>query len=63
MFRIHRTGIVEVEDPSAAIAVASPHRDAAFAGCRLPSEELKHTLLVGKKEVSAGGHDWTGQRS
>jgi len=63
MLCIHRVGVVEVGQPSVVIAVASPHRAAAFAACRFLIDELKRTLPVWKKEVYASGHHWIGDRS
>ncbi len=63
MVCVHRLGTVRVGDPSVVIAVASPHRDAAFAACRFLIDELKRTLPIWKKEVYADGHHWIGDRS
>jgi molybdopterin synthase catalytic subunit len=63
MLCVHRVGVVEVGEPSVAIAVASPHRDAAFAACRFLIDELKKTLPIWKKEHYASGHHWIGERS
>jgi molybdopterin synthase catalytic subunit/molybdopterin converting factor small subunit len=59
----HRVGVVEVGEPSVAIAVASPHRDAAFAACRFLIDELKRSMPIWKKEVYPGGEQWVGERS
>jgi molybdopterin synthase catalytic subunit len=59
----HRVGVVEVGEPSVVIAVASPHRAAAFDACRFLIDELKKTLPVWKKEIYASGHHWIGDRS
>jgi molybdopterin synthase catalytic subunit len=59
----HRTGTVGVGEPSVVVAVASPHRDAAFAACRFLIDALKETLPMWKKEVYADGHSWIGDRS
>lgn len=59
----HRVGTVEVGEPSVVIAVASPHRDAAFAACRFLIDELKTSLPVWKKEIYPGGEHWIGDRS
>ena len=59
----HRIGTVPVGEPSVVIAVASPHRDAAFKACRFLIDELKQTLPIWKKEVYADGHHWIGDRS
>lgn len=63
MICVHRTGVVGVGDPSVAIAVASPHRDAAFRAARFLIDTLKARLPVWKKEVYSGGHHWIGDRS
>jgi molybdopterin synthase catalytic subunit len=63
MLCVHRTGVVGVGEPSVAIAVASPHREQAFAACRFLIDELKRSLPVWKKEVYAGGSHWIGERS
>ncbi|MCB9916505.1 MAG: molybdenum cofactor biosynthesis protein MoaE [Planctomycetes bacterium] len=59
----HRIGAVEVGAPSVVIAVASPHRDAAFLAARFLIDELKRSLPVWKKEVYQAGHHWIGDRS
>ena len=59
----HRTGTVGVGEPSVAIAVASPHRDAAFAACRYLIDELKARVPLWKKEIYGDGHHWIGDRS
>jgi molybdopterin synthase catalytic subunit len=59
----HRIGTVEVGEPSVVIAVASPHRDAAFAACRFLIDELKRSMPIWKKEVYADGEAWIGERS
>ena len=63
MLAIHRTGVVGVGEPSVVIAVASPHRDAAFLAARMLIDTLKERLPVWKKEVYQGGHHWIGDRS
>ncbi len=59
----HRVGTVLVGEPSVVIAVASPHRDSAFAAARFLIDELKRSLPIWKKEVYADGHHWIGDRS
>jgi molybdopterin synthase catalytic subunit/molybdopterin converting factor small subunit len=63
MLCAHRVGTVSIGEPSVVIAVASPHRDAAFHACRFLIDELKKTLPVWKKEIYADGHHWIGDRS
>ncbi len=63
MVTLHRTGTVAVGEPSVVIAVASPHRDAAFQAARFLIDELKARVPLWKKELYAGGHHWIGDRS
>ena len=63
MLCVHRTGIVPVGEPSVVIAVASPHRNAAFDAARFLIDELKLSLPVWKKEHYRDGHHWIGDRS
>jgi molybdopterin synthase catalytic subunit len=46
----HRVGIVPLSDPSVAVAVSAPHRDAAFAGAREIIDEIKAQAPIWKKE-------------
>jgi molybdopterin synthase catalytic subunit len=59
----HRAGTVGVGEPSVVVAVASPHRDAAFAAARFLIDELKARVPLWKKESYEGGHHWIGERS
>lgn len=63
MLCVHRSGSVAVGEVSVAIAVASPHRAAAFDACRFLIDELKASLPVWKKEFLEGGAHWVGDRS
>lgn len=63
MLCVHRTGVVPVGEPSVVIAVASPHRDAAFQAARYLIDTLKERLPVWKKEVYQDGEHWIGDRS
>ena len=63
MLCVHRVGAVGVGEPSVLIAVASPHRDAAFLAARFLIDELKKSLPVWKKEIYEDGHHWIGERS
>jgi len=55
---VHRLGALEVGDPSVAVAVFAPHRDAAFAACRFAIDTLKATVPIWKKEYYADGAVW-----
>jgi molybdopterin synthase catalytic subunit/molybdopterin converting factor small subunit len=59
----HRTGRVEIGEPSVAIAVSAPHRAAALEACREAIDTLKETIPLWKKEVYAGGEEWIGRGS
>jgi len=51
----HRTGDLAVGDVSVAVAVAAPHRGAAFDACEYAIDELKKRAPVWKKEHYADG--------
>ncbi len=58
----HRTGTVPVGEPAVVVAVACPHRDAAFQAARFLIDELKARVPIWKREVYADGHHWIGER-
>jgi molybdopterin synthase catalytic subunit len=51
----HRVGRLSIGEPSVAILVTAPHRDTAFAACRLAIEWLKETVPIWKKEIRPDG--------
>ena len=55
---VHRLGKLEIGETSVVIAVASPHRRAAFEACEWLIKELKRTVPIWKKEVYADGEIW-----
>ena len=59
----HRVGPVEIGETSVVIAVAAPHRAAAFEACREAIDTLKRTVPLWKKELYVGGEEWIGQGS
>jgi molybdopterin synthase catalytic subunit len=59
----HRTGRVEIGQPSVVIAVSAPHRADALAACKDAIDTLKETVPVWKKEVYEGGEEWLGRGS
>jgi molybdopterin synthase catalytic subunit len=61
MLCVHRTGSVGVGETSVVVAVASPHRDAAFVAARFLIDELKRSLPVWKKEITVDGEEWSGE--
>jgi molybdopterin synthase catalytic subunit len=52
---LHRTGRVELAEPSILIAVSTPHRADAFTACRWLIDTLKSEVAIWKKEVWADG--------
>jgi molybdopterin synthase catalytic subunit len=55
---VHRLGRLEIGETSVVIAVAAPHRRAAFEACEWLIMELKRTVPIFKKEVYADGEQW-----
>jgi molybdopterin synthase catalytic subunit len=52
---VHRLGEVPVGEPSVVIAVASPHREAAYGASRTALERLKREVPIWKREHYADG--------
>jgi molybdopterin synthase catalytic subunit len=52
---LHRTGRVNVGEPSVVIAVSTPHRAEAFEACRFIIDTLKAEVTIWKKEAWEGG--------
>ena len=59
----HRTGRVDIREPSVMIAVSAPHRRDALAACQDAIDELKERVPLWKKEVYFGGEEWIGRGS
>jgi molybdopterin synthase catalytic subunit len=56
---VHRIGELQVGDVSVAVAVAAPHRAAAFDACEYAIDELKRRAPIWKKEHYARGEsEW-----
>ena len=56
---VHRLGAVPVGEASVVIAVASPHREAAYDASRLALERLKKEVPIWKRELySDGAEAW-----
>lgn len=59
----HRTGSVDLSEPSVVVAASAPHRGEAFAGAREIIDRVKAEAPIWKKEVSGGEERWVdGQR-
>ena len=59
---MHRIGRLEIGESSIVIAVAAPHRHAAFEACAYAMDRVKAEVPVWKKEFFADGADhWANQ--
>ena len=54
----HRLGVVPVGECSVAIAVSSPHRQAAYEANRFAIDALKSQVPIWKKEIYTDGNVW-----
>ena len=52
---VHRTGRVNLGEPSVAVVVAAPHRGRAFEACRYAIDALKSRVAVWKCEIYRDG--------
>jgi molybdopterin synthase catalytic subunit len=58
----HRLGRLEIGETSLIVAVASPHREAAFAACQYSVDRIKEMVPIWKKEFFEGGEVWVGSQ-
>ena len=58
----HRLGRLEIGEASLAVAVASPHRQAAFEACQFSIDRIKQIVPIWKKEFFEGGEVWVGSQ-
>jgi len=59
---VHRIGTLDIGESSIVIAVAAPHRQAAFEACSYAMDRVKVEVPVWKKEFFADGADhWVNQ--
>lgn len=56
----HRVGALAVGDVAVVVAVASTHRDEAFAACRQAIDAVKATVPIWKREHGVDGATWVG---
>ena len=54
----HRIGTLDIEGIAVVIAVATPHRKAAFEACQFAIDTLKQTVPIWKKEYFTDGEVW-----
>jgi molybdopterin synthase catalytic subunit len=55
---LHRLGALTLTECSVAIAVAAPHRAAAFDACRYAIDTIKQVVPIWKKEFYEDGYSW-----
>jgi molybdopterin synthase catalytic subunit len=60
---VHRLGRCEVGEASIVIAVASPHRRAAFEACHYAIDRVKEIVPIWKREVWKDGAVWIGMHA
>lgn len=54
----HRVGVLDIGAIAVIIAVATPHRAAAFEACQYAIDTLKETVPIWKKEIFRDGEVW-----
>jgi len=54
----HRTGSLQIGEIAVIIAIATPHRKAAFEACQFAIDTLKETVPIWKKEIFEDGEIW-----
>jgi MoaE-MoaD fusion protein len=54
----HRTGRLEIGEPSVVVSVSTPHRAEAIAACKWGIDRLKESVPIWKKEHAADGTFW-----
>lgn len=61
LYAWHRTGELDIGEPSVAVAASAPHRAEAFAACRDLIDRLKADVPIWKQEhLADGDHRWPG---
>ena len=59
---VHRIGRLEIGESSIVIAVAAPHRHAAFEACAYAMDRIKEEVPIWKKEFFTDGEEhWVNQ--
>src|SRR4029077_16065108 len=54
----HRTGRLEIGEPSVVVSVSCPHRAEAIAACKWGIDRLKESVPIWKKEYAGDGTYW-----
>ncbi|MCM6776461.1 molybdenum cofactor biosynthesis protein MoaE [Nocardia sp. CDC159] len=52
---VHRIGSLGIGDPAIVVAVAAPHRAAAFTTCAELVDRIKHEVPIWKRQLFADG--------
>jgi molybdopterin converting factor subunit 1 len=55
---VHRTGRIEIGEPSVVVSTSAPHRAEAIAACKWGIDRLKESVPVWKKEHAVDGTFW-----
>jgi MoaE-MoaD fusion protein len=55
---IHRTGRLNIGEPSVVVSASAPHRAEAIAACKWAIDRLKESVPIWKKEHAADGTFW-----
>jgi molybdopterin synthase catalytic subunit len=55
---VHRTGRLEIGEPSVVVSASAPHRAEAIAACKWGIDRLKETVPIWKKEHASDGTFW-----
>jgi MoaE-MoaD fusion protein len=55
---VHRTGTLQIGEPSVVVSASAPHRAEAFEACRYAIDELKERVPIWKKEFARSGASW-----
>jgi len=54
----HRTGRLDIGEPSVVVSTSAPHRAEAIAACKWGIDRLKESVPIWKKEHAADGTFW-----
>lgn len=55
---LHRIGALQVGDVAVVCAASAPHREEAFAACRLLIDRVKERVPIWKREHGPAGPHW-----
>lgn len=55
---VHRKGVLEIGEAAVVVAVATPHRQAAFEACKYIIDTIKESVPIWKKEIYEDGEVW-----